>query len=789
MIALPSLIIRAENQADLLHQKMPLSYDRNSDRPDVFVPSYTSKRKKSMIVSSNEVQMNQNSNTANGQNDLRLFDKEQLAKLLIHALKELGYNQSSNALQEETGGIQVESAVVQKLFNIIRSGNYENITVSLLCQLPLKYGSLNSEHIAGHLSQGQPPFNQSGYLGTSSEDNSMKIENIIVQGTDWQRVIAQMQQELKNFESILPVSGKSFDSQIAVQLISLVEIMVLINREIFLELVFDQQNPPIAVLFLRNILRKYIQLWDSLLSLENHFLDKDTTFTPDNLLREMTTILTSPFDSNQRNTMWHGSLARSRETLIEEISDYINPNDLVPKGRLLTLLKQAITYQQTQEAFSAVAENEELATIENGEQSTSFKQCNKKFNLLQDNISTFQQIKFVEEKTLIQNVDEIWYLQFSPDGKYLASASADSLTDRKIMIYDVENDFQVYKVLAGNDQCVLYLSFSPDSRYVVSCPFNEMANVYDIHSKGESTNINPNSENGLIAEVIAPINTFQIPSTPGSPEAASNNCGGPPRIWCCDWFHTSDHKGRFVVGSPDREVAIYDMNRNAIILRLSNSICPPLNGTNDLGSAPLEPFPRVHDLKITADDNYLILMTHQGNIDVYDLTQLPSNEKVEAKEANLDKVLLPRISRLTVQKRMTCISLPNIVDPKSPLASLLLVSLQSNELQLWDFKEQILVQKFFGQRQEQFIIRSCFGYNNELIASGSEDGKIYIWDRINGNIVGVLTAHVTQRPVPSGSNKKFGKNCNVVAWSPTNKALCASGGDDGYIKIWRVGTE
>lgn len=753
------------------------------------MPLYTSKRKKSRVLSSNDYQMNLPSSNETEHKDPLPFDKEQLAKLLIHALKEMGYNDSAVALQEETGGIQVESTVVQKLFNVIRSGRYEKITLLLLSQLPLKYGTLNSDNVNGHFNQFVRPTSQSSDLTMVSEDNSMKIENIIVQSTNWQRVIAQMQQELNNFENLLPTSGKAFDSQMTVQLISLVEIMVLINREIFLELIFDQNDSPTAVLFLRNILRKYIQLWDSLLSLENHFFDKDATFTPDNLLREMTTILTSPLDSNQRSTMWQGSLPRSRETLIEEISDYINPNDLVPKGRLITLLKQAIKYQRSQDIFSIADENDELTQAEVDAEHISSTGINKRFNLLQDNISNSHQIKFEEEKTLVQNVDEIWYLQFSPDGKYLASASADSLTDRKIMIYDVENDFQVYKVLAGNDQCVLYLSFSPDSRFIVSCPFNEMANIYDIHSKGEPTNINPTMENGIIAEVIVPINTFQISDNSSSVATAPNNSGGPPRIWCCDWFHTPENKGRFVVGSPDREVAIYDLNKKRVLLKLSDSTSPPMEGINDLTSSSTENFPRVHDLKITSDDRYLILMTHQGNIDVYDLTQFPNNERTEDTEVSLDKVFLPRISRLNVQRRMTCISLPDVTDPSSPLASLLLVSLQSNELQLWDFKEQILVQKFFGQRQEQFIIRSCFGYNNKLIASGSEDGKIYVWDRINGNIVGVLTAHVTERPVPNGSNKKFGKNCNVVAWSPTNKALLASGGDDGYIKIWSVGRD
>ena len=67
--------------------------------------------------------------------------------------------------------------------------------------------------------------------------------------------------------------------------------------------------------------------------------------------------------------------------------------------------------------------------------------------------------------------------------------------------------------------------------------------------------------------------------------------------------------------------------------------------------------------------------------------------------------------------------------------------------------------------------------------SGSEDGKIYIWDRIRGNLVSVLSGHST---VMSNSTKPMGKNCNVVASNPADKEMFASGGDDGKIKIWKI---
>lgn len=759
---------------------MPLSFGSplDSESSETFMPSYTRRRAKTSS-SANQ----QPSSRYNGEYDsLQLFDKEQLAKLLIHALKELGYTGSAKALQHETGGIQVESSLVQKLFTIIRKGRFEEINLSLILQLPLKYGMLSPERLNGTYQRRNAPTYK------LEEEDSMKIENIVSRSTDWQKVVSQMTEELKKLESLMPAADGIYDSQTILQLITIVEVLVHINREIFLELIFDQGDSGMAVLFLRNILRKLIEIWDSLFALRSDILDEDDSFTSDRVLKDLTTVLTSPEDSNLRSSVWQGSASQSRELLIEEISDYINPNDLVPKNRLITLLKQAIKYQRSQDALY-ISDDGEYAN-DGGDENCGIigggKHTHRKFNLLQDNSSNFQQIKFSEEKTLVQNADEIWFLQFSPDGKYLASAAADSLTDRKIMIYDVENDFQVYKVLGGTDLCVLYLSFSPDSRYLVSCPFNKVANIYDIHTKGEPTFINPKIEGGIVAEIIQPVDSFQIPGLTSATDIASNCPNEPPRVWCCDWFHTPRHEGRFIVGSPDREVVIYDMKSKTVLLKLSATSFSSSSGFGGVNQPSTEQFPRVHDLKITADDKYLILMPHEGNIDVYDLSGFPDNDMLEHNEVSLEKLTLPRVSRFNVPNRMTCISLPQIKDPNSPLASLMLVSLKSNELQLWDIHEQLLVQKYYGQRQEQFIIRSCFGYNNKLLASGSEDGKIYIWDRTKGNIVTVLTAHTSDRPTSTGSNRKSSKTCNTVVWSPTDRTLFASGGDDGYIKIWRV---
>jgi len=67
-------------------------------------------------------------------------------------------------------------------------------------------------------------------------------------------------------------------------------------------------------------------------------------------------------------------------------------------------------------------------------------------------------------KTLKGHGDsDVWAVTFSPDGKYLASAGADS----KVQVWKTQN-FEQLKTLSGHTKPVTSLSFSPDGKYIAS---------------------------------------------------------------------------------------------------------------------------------------------------------------------------------------------------------------------------------------------------------------------------------------------------------------------------------
>jgi len=101
----------------------------------------------------------------------------------------------------------------------------------------------------------------------------------------------------------------------------------------------------------------------------------------------------------------------------------------------------------------------------------------------------------------------------------------------------------------------------------------------------------------------------------------------------------------------------------------------------------------------------------------------------------------------------------------------ILVNISSHEIHVWDVSSKRIIQKYRGQKQSRFVIRSCFGGANQaFVISGSEDSQVYIWHRSNGELLKVLSGH-------SGT-------VNTVSWNPVNPSMFASCSDDHTIRIW-----
>ncbi|XP_046898279.1 WD repeat-containing protein 26 [Hypomesus transpacificus] len=121
----------------------------------------------------------------------------------------------------------------------------------------------------------------------------------------------------------------------------------------------------------------------------------------------------------------------------------------------------------------------------------------------------------------------------------------------------------------------------------------------------------------------------------------------------------------------------------------------------------------------------------------------------------------------------------NIVQEDHPIMSftvsksgrLALLNVATQGVHLWDLQDRVLVRKYQGVTQGFYTIHSCFGgHNEDFIASGSEDHKVYIWHRSSELPIAELTGHT--------------RTVNCVSWNPVLPGLLASASDDSTVRIW-----
>lgn len=70
-----------------------------------------------------------------------------------------------------------------------------------------------------------------------------------------------------------------------------------------------------------------------------------------------------------------------------------------------------------------------------------------------------------------------------------------------------------------------------------------------------------------------------------------------------------------------------------------------------------------------------------------------------------------------------------------------LVSTLDSTIRLLDKANGQMLQCYKGHQNSEYRIRSCLGMADSVVISGSEDGKLYAWDLLEGKVIGKLQAH------------------------------------------------
>uniref|UniRef100_A0AAV1UHQ3 Uncharacterized protein n=1 Tax=Peronospora matthiolae TaxID=2874970 RepID=A0AAV1UHQ3_9STRA len=194
-------------------------------------------------------------------------------------------------------------------------------------------------------------------------------------------------------------------------------------------------------------------------------------------------------------------------------------------------------------------------------------------------------------------------------------------------------------------------------------------------------------------------------------------------------IHWLPRVNQFVSGSADKSLILWDANKGSIIHKWSDQ--------------------RVLDIAVHPFDTRVYVLISGYEIRVYDVARKSDELFLHAKHL------------------ISCLSI-------SPSGEFLLVNyIKQEKIACVEIATGSIIARYRGIREQRYVLRPCFsGAHGELVACGSEDSIIYLWQKVNGKQVGELDGHSSV--------------VNVVVRHPLRSNVIASASDDKTVRLWSL---
>ncbi|GAA5986718.1 hypothetical protein JCM11641_007751 [Rhodosporidiobolus odoratus] len=411
---------------------------------------------------------------------------------------------------------------------------------------------------------------------------------------------------------------------------------------------------------------------------------------------------------------WDGAGGSSRQQLLVELQTHISPSVMLPQHRLATLLSQAQSHQERHHAVRSLP-SQHFSLLSDCDPEAAFAFPDYTSHVLQE------------------HTDEVWRLAWSHDGGWLATAGK----DKKVVLWKVRDGFRVDKVLREHVDPVSCLAWSPDDSVLLTAAEN----------------------------VIKMWNT------------ASGNCIATHSrheypVGALAWLPNGQG---FVSGGMDNKIFFWNLVGEI---------------TSHLHRCPS----RIIDLAISPCGTKLVCV---GRADMTEPHLIPgrSNSNLSSRSGTPASMQHPPLGARH-EKRISVFGigkgleegelLYELVQPQEVTSVAIssdsryaIVSHGSKEILYINLDDGTILRKFEGHDQGQYVLRACFGGAGEnLVLSGTGDGRIYVYHRDTGKLVHTLTGHGRT-------------TVNAVAWNPhppasARGAMWASCSDDRTVRIWEM---
>ncbi|KAJ7047107.1 WD40 repeat-like protein [Mycena alexandri] len=374
-----------------------------------------------------------------------------------------------------------------------------------------------------------------------------------------------------------------------------------------------------------------------------------------------------PEDLRQR-AGWDGAAGNSRRILLDNLQRYIPPSIMVPPRRFSTLLHQANVYQRQQCVYHNVP------TSPTGFSLFSDHQCDE--------------TGFPRVTTTILKVhsDEVWMLEWSHDGNFLASSSS----DKSVIIWGIGPEEWEQRHVLIHPYPVISMAWSLDDSILLAGSEHHIK-MWNAKTGVCLRTLDEHSEQ-VTALVWLPDNSGFLSAGMDYKIVLWNTEGQRRDVWGILPVRVAH-----MVITPDftRLVAIGMRAPPPVDPRENDPAAPAANGGPTSSPPP-------------KDEHRLL---------VFDFATR-RNEWSTLFDGELTSLSVSQNSQYA------------------------LISRSPDDIQLWDLNTGRMARKYTGQRQSKDIIRSCFGgFESNFVVSGSEDSNVYVWHRDTGVLLEVLEGH------------------------------------------------
>ena len=334
------------------------------------------------------------------------------------------------------------------------------------------------------------------------------------------------------------------------------------------------------------------------------------------------------------------------------------------------------------------------------------------------------------------HTDSVWSVEWSPDGKRIASASGDST----VQVWDASSS-RSYKGHAGSVNSV---AWSPDGSRIASASYDHTVRVWDAGSggllfsyKGHASSVN---------------------SVAWSPEGK-----------------------RIASASGDSTVQVWDANSGRLLLSYKghigsvNSVAWSPEGSRIASASTYRSHPLVqgrplpdHIMQVWDVSLGRLLLSYKGHADyVSNVAWSPEGSRIaSASEDNTVRVYDAGSGSLLLSYKGHADSVNSVA--WSPNGKRIASASDDRTIQVWDASSGSFLLSYKGHADS--VNSVAWSPEGSRIASASVDRTVQIWD-----------ASSTSNSLLSYKGHTF--SVNSVAWSPNGKRI-ASASDDRTIQVW-----